>query len=52
MNLLLRPRHPETQGMRPVFQMLGPDPAIIDGDDDVIIPIVVAIHESRGVLES
>ena len=50
MNLLLRPRFPETQGMRPVVQMLRPDPAIIDSDDDTIIPIIVAIHESKGVL--
>ena len=46
MNLLLRPRFPLSQGQRPVFQLLQPDSAIIDEDDDDIIPIVVAIYES------
>lgn len=47
MNLLLRPRFPLSQGQRPVFQMMEGGPAIIDEDDDDIIPIVVAIHESK-----
>lgn len=46
MNLLLRPRFPLAQGNRPPIDIWQEMPERVD-DDDEIIPVILAIYDSR-----